>query len=165
MSMLYFTPASMVQHIIHQFKYKGQQKLAEYMGQLMGQQLVEAGRFPALDLVLPLPLSRSREQERGYNQAALLAGGCARALGLPVLHRGLVRTRNSATQTHMDREDRWNNVKGLFRVPDPAPLKNKSILLVDDVITTGATLEACASALLAIPGCRVSIATLAYAAK
>jgi ComF family protein len=163
-SLLFFTPASIVQQLIHQIKYKGQQKLANYMGKMMGFEVLGSGRFQNLDLVVPLPLFRSREKLRGYNQAALLGMGISEVTGIPLDAKAINRVKASATQTRKTRAERWQNMEGIFRV-NPELGENRNILLVDDVITTGATLDACASALLEVKGTRVSIITLGYAMK
>lgn len=162
-SLLFFTPSSLTQHLIHQFKYGGKQDLARYLGRLMGKALLNSGRFPAPDLIVPLPLHKRRETQRGYNQAALLAEGVSEKLGIAMMPHALVRDKASETQTQRTREDRWQNVSGQFRINFPNIRGN--ILLIDDVITTGATLDACASIINAIPGTTVSIATLAFAMK
>jgi ComF family protein len=163
MSLLYFTPASIVQNLIHQVKYKGQEKLAIYLGKLMGRALLSAPRFHEIDLILPLPLFKNREKQRGYNQSALLGRGIAEVMGIPVNEKALKRVKSSSSQTRKSREERWENVEGLFTLSDPDPLENKSILLVDDVMTTGATLDACSSPLLKVNGIKLYISTLAYA--
>jgi ComF family protein len=163
MSLLYFTPASIVQNLIHQVKYKGQEKLAIYLGKLMGRALLSAPRFHKIDLILPLPLFKNREKQRGYNQSALLGRGIAEVMGIPVNEKALKRVKSSSSQTRKSREERWENVEGLFTLSDPDPLENKSILLVDDVMTTGATLDACSSPLLKVNGIKLYISTLAYA--
>ncbi len=161
-SLLYFTPASSVQQLIHQIKYKGQQKLAVYLGKMMGLEILGSDRFQGPDLVVPLPLFRSREKQRGYNQAALLGMGISEVTGIPLAPKAIKRVRASATQTRKTRAERWQNMEGIFAV-SPNLEENRHILLVDDVITTGATLDACASALQQVKGTRVSIITLAYA--
>lgn len=163
MSLLYFTPASMVQQLIHQVKYKGQEELAIYLGKLIGGELLTSPRFSEIDLILPLPLFKSREKQRGYNQSALLGQGISEITGIPLTKNALKRVRASATQTKKSREDRWQNVEGLFTTDKDHFLENKRILLVDDVITTGATLDACSSAILNVKGTKLCIATLAYA--
>lgn len=163
-SLFYFTPASIVQRLIHQVKYKGQQQLGIYLGKLMGLELRSSCRFKDVDLVVPLPLFKNRERERGYNQAALLAKGISDCTGIPGDPNLVKRVRSSSTQTRKSREDRWKNVDGLFRVA-PLPASGLHILIIDDVITTGATLDACANAILASGSARVSIMTLAYAMK
>lgn len=163
MSLLYFTPASMVQNLIHQVKYKGQEKLAIYLGKMMGRTLLSSPRFDPIDLILPLPLFKNREKQRGYNQSALLGKGISDETGIPVNEKALKRVKSAPTQTRKSREERWENVEGLFTLSAPHGLENKSILLVDDVVTTGATLDACSSAILEVKGIKLYIATLAYA--
>lgn len=161
-SLLFFTPASIVQKLIHQIKYKGQQQLAVYLGKMMGREVLASSRFSCLDLVVPLPLYKIREKQRGYNQAALLARGISDVTGIPMSEKAMKRVRASSTQTRKTRADRWQNVDGLFSVNGGLG-ENRNILLVDDVITTGATLDACASSLLQVKDTSVSIITLAYA--
>lgn len=163
-SLFFFTPASIVQRLIHQVKYKGQQQLGIYLGKLMGMELRSSSRFKDVDLVVPLPLFKDRERERGYNQAALLAKGISDSTGIPVDQTLVKRIRSSSTQTRKSREDRWKNVDGLFKVA-PLPAPGLHILIIDDVITTGATIDACANGILAMGPVRVSIMTLAYAMK
>ena len=161
-SLFFFTSASSIQKLIHQIKYKGQQQLANYLGKMMGRDLLAAPRFGGLDLVVPLPLFNTREKQRGYNQAALLAAGISEVIGVPTAEHAMTRIRSSSSQTRKTRSERWQNVDGLFTISAALP-ENRRILLVDDVLTTGATLDACASALVQSKGTRVYIATLAYA--
>ena len=163
MSLLYFTPQSLVQHLVHQVKYNGQKKLAHYLGVLTGYEILQSGRFSHIDMIIPLPLYKSRELERGYNQSFLLAAGIAEVLSVPVLEKSVVRIHSTLTQTHKSRSERWQNVEGLFRLKDGFYPQGKNILLVDDVITTGATIDACGSVINKIPGTTLNIATLAYA--
>lgn len=164
-STLFFTTSSIVQHLIHQIKYKGQQELAVYLGRMMGLELAASGRYSNIDFIVPLPLFKTRQRERGYNQSSLLARGISEVTGLPVKEKLITRARASATQTKRSRAERWMNVEGLFRLWPGALTPGQNILLVDDVITTGATLEACAQALLSVKDTRVSISALAYAMK
>jgi ComF family protein len=163
MSLLYFTPASLVQHLVHQIKYKGQQKLAISLGRMMGREILQSGRFSNIDFIIPLPLFRSREKKRGYNQSTLLAEGISKIINAPVHQKAMFRTKASATQTHKSREERWHNVEGLFQLNEGFIPEGKNILLVDDVITTGATIDACGTVINRIPGSSLYIATLAYA--
>lgn len=164
-SLLYFTPSSRTKELVHQVKYKGQKQLAVFLGSMMGRSIALSPRFTNIDHIIPLPLFRSREIQRGYNQAELLANGVAEIIGIPVLNNVMFRQKATVTQTHKSRTDRWANVEGQFIVPYPHLLANSSILLVDDVITTGATLDACASILNKIPGTTLHISTLAFAMK
>jgi ComF family protein len=129
---------------------------------MMGREIQASPRFGGLDLVVPLPLFKTREKQRGYNQAALLAKGISDATGIPMAEKAVKRVRESSSQTRKTRAERWQNVDGLFTISEDLG-KNRHILLVDDVITTGATLDACASAILRARGNKVSIMTLAYA--
>ena len=162
-SLLYFTPSSLTQHLIHLIKYKGSRDLARYLGHLTGLSLLSSGRFTNIDAVVPLPLHRSREEERGYNQAGLIAEGIAQCMQLPMLPRALAREKTTRSQTQGSREERWSNVNGRFSIGGGGLAGH--ILLVDDVITTGATLDACGSLINSIPGTILSIATLAFAMK
>ncbi|GAA4320114.1 ComF family protein [Flaviaesturariibacter amylovorans] len=160
---LYFTQGSVVQALMHRLKYGGRAPIGHYLGGLMGRQLAASARFAGVDALVPLPLHADRERRRGYNQAALLCEGIAGTWPLPVLPRAVQRPAATETQTYKGRVERWQNMQGRFTVPDPAALEGRHLLLVDDVVTTGATLEACGRALLAIPGVSLSIATLCFA--
>lgn len=165
MGLLYFTKDSLVQSLVHQIKYEGAKELAVYMGKMMGRTLANEARFGAIDLLLPLPLTQKREKQRGYNQSTLLAEGISSVLQVPVLSTALQRLSSQGTQTHKSREERWLLMQRQFVCPTPQALAGRHVLLVDDVITTGATLDACAGILQAIPGVKTSIATLAIAMK
>lgn len=164
-SQYYFTKDSLVQHLIHQLKYKNNKEIGAYMGELTGSTLLNSGRFQNIDMIIPLPLYPDKERKRGYNQASVIAEGMAKAMQVPVLNHNLTRQRFTETQTRKHRDERWQNVEGSFAVSNRAALAGKNILLVDDVVTTGATLEACGQAILQIEGTRLFIATLAYADK
>jgi ComF family protein len=161
----YFTKESLMQHLMHQFKYKGNTDLGFQAGILMGNQLKESGRFNSIDALVPLPLFASKEKRRGYNQATILCQGMAEKLKLPILTSAISRTQHTDTQTKKGRIDRWKNMDGKFILTDTKAISNKHILLVDDVVTTGATLEACGQELLQAPGTTLSIATLCYASR
>lgn len=156
----YFTKESMMQSLVHQFKYRGHKDLCFYLGMLMGQQLVQSARFHDIDALVPLPLYPSRERKRGYNQAKVLCEGIASVLQLPVLHDILVRNHHTDTQTHKSRLERWENMAGCFTLTNEEAIEGKHILLVDDVITTGATIEACGLELLKGRKVRVSFGAL-----
>jgi ComF family protein len=159
----YFTKESTVQHLVHSFKYQGHQELGRYLGRLMGHELLASPRFRDIDALVPLPLHPLKERKRGFNQAAVLCEGIATVMSKPVLGSVVVRSEFTETQTHKSRVERWQNMQGKFRLADPRPLEGKHILLVDDVVTTGATLEACGSVLLRVAGLRLSLATLCTA--
>jgi len=164
MSQFYFTKNSLLQDLIHQLKYKNNKEIGIYFGRAMGHSIRNSIRFTDLKLILPLPLFPDKEKQRGYNQASLLCQGIAEVLQLPVNEHALRRLRYTDTQTHKNRMERWQNVEGVFAAAHNHDLENKTVLLVDDVVTTGATLEACGSAMLEdVGGLRMCIATLAYA--
>lgn len=161
-SLLYFTPGSLVQQLMHAIKYRGDRELALQLGQLMGQAMLDAGRLPA-GALLPLPLHAARERQRGYNQSLLLCEGMARVTGWPLLSGALRRSHATDSQTRKSRVERWKNMEGNFELAGTVPLPHQTLWLVDDVLTTGATLEACGQAILQVPGVKLSVATLAFA--
>jgi ComF family protein len=158
----YFTKDSLVQELLHQLKYKGNKNIGSFLGELMGQRLKTSNRFATVDLLLPLPLFAARQKKRGYNQAALICEGMAAAMQVPVAHEALVRLSATDTQTKKNRTQRWQNMEGRFFARDTGILSGKHILLVDDVVTTGATLEACGREILTVKNTRLSIAALAF---
>jgi ComF family protein len=165
MSEFYFAKGTLIQTLIHEFKYKGNIDIGMYMGAIMGNSLLGNNRFPKIDALVPLPLFADKEFKRGYNQAAILCNGISAIMNVPVLINNVVRKRFTETQTKKQRTERWENVASSFHVNNPKELKNKHVLLVDDVVTTGATLEACGAEILTVNGAMLSIATLASASK
>jgi ComF family protein len=161
-SQYYFTKESMMQHLMHQFKYKGNKELGLYLGQLMGFAFAGSNRFSFVDALVPLPLHRSKEHKRGFNQAALLCEGIATVLKKPVLKDAVTRRGSTESQTKKGRIQRWQNMEGRFEIGQTKALEGRHILLVDDVITTGATLEACGRELLKAENIQLSIATLCF---
>lgn len=158
-SQFYFTKESLMQHLMHQFKYKGNGELGLQLGRMMGEQLKKSGRFNAEALV-PLPLFPAKEKRRGYNQATILCEGIKQSMNIPVLANIIARPSHTETQTNKGRIERWKNMEGKFVLQDPESISNKHILLVDDVVTTGATLESCGAELLKGGNVTLSVATL-----
>ena len=159
----FFSKKGKVQHVIHQLKYKGNAEAGLFLGREMGKILNESPLFNDADYIFPVPLHPKKERKRGYNQSELIARGAAEVMKAKVDKSHLVRTVNTATQTKKSREERWLNVKDIFDVQNKDDLKGKHVLIIDDVITTGATLEACGRALADIEGIRISVATVACA--
>jgi ComF family protein len=160
---LHFRKHGMVQHLLHQLKYGNHPEVGVRLGNLYGWELAQAGLAAAFDLILPVPLHQMRQRSRGYNQSAKFAEGLSRALGVPWADAVSYRMAATATQTRKGRAARWQNVKDVFALRDAARVHNLRVLLVDDVITTGATLEACGHPILAA-GCRsLSVACIAEA--
>lgn len=160
----YFTKESLIQHLMHQFKYKNNKDLGFQLGRMMGESLKRSGRFD-VDALIPLPLFPAKEKRRGYNQATILCQGMAEHINVPVLNDVIIRPQFTETQTKKGRIERWQNMEGKFILKDPASICNKHILLIDDVVTTGATLEACGTELLKAENIRLSVATLCYASR
>lgn len=162
-SLAYFTKDGLLQHLLHRLKYRNRQSNGTHLGELLGYELKQQEWAGELQAVIPVPLHPRKEAARGYNQSLLIAEGIAAVLGIPCMRDVLLRTRATESQTHKNRQERIDNVSGAFRVVRRDRISGKHLLLVDDVLTTGATLESCASALLA-QGCDVSIATIGIAA-
>ncbi len=160
-----FNKGGKVQQLVHQLKYKGQQHVGIRLGNLYGYELRDNNDFNTVDLIVPVPLHAKKLRKRGYNQSLCFAEGLSESMRLPVDSTVLCRSAASETQTKKSRFTRWKNVEHIFYTQNELLLMHKHILLVDDVITTGATLEACAQALLKVEGVKVSIATIAYASN
>ncbi len=158
----YFTKDSVLEKLIYALKYRSNKDIGFYLGKLVGRFLMETQNYDSVDVLVPLPLNPRREKKRGYNQATVLCEGIASIWQKPVYDKAIIRKVYTETQTKKDRISRWQNMDGVFMVNDTAALINKHILLVDDIITTGATLEACGSEIVKVPGASLSIATLAY---
>ena len=159
----FFSKEGKVQRLIHELKYRGNTEAGVFLGQELGKTLKDAPLFQCLDYLIPVPLHPKREKERGYNQSMMIAQGVHEVTGIPVGKEFLFRTVNTATQTHKSKEDRWQNVKDIFELRHAERLEGKYVLLIDDVLTTGATLEACALTLSVVPGITISCATAACA--
>ena len=162
-SCFFFSKEGKVQHLIHELKYKGNGEAGVFLGQELGKAIKEAPLFQGLDYLIPVPLHPKRERKRGYNQSMMIAKGVSDITGVPIGDRFLCRAVNTETQTHKSKEERWRNVKDIFVVKQPELLKGKYVLLLDDVLTTGATLEACALKLSQVPQITISCATAACA--
>lgn len=162
-ALYYFTKGGKVQNLVHHLKYKGMQEVGHLLGNMAGAQLAASSVFNTVDVIIPVPLHKTRMRQRGYNQSLCYAEGIAEKLNAVVEDDNLVRIRATETQTHRSRFSRFENMQEVFVIDHPENLKNKHVLLVDDIVTTGSTLEACAIPLLKIEGLKLSIATIAYA--
>ena len=158
-----FTKGEKVQHLIHQLKYKKRKDIGVFVGELYGYDLKKSEKFSSVDVIMPVPLHPKKLRQRGYNQSECFAEGLSQSLKIPFDSKSLKRGIATETQTRKHRYERYENVDKVFSVARPEHIRGKHVLLVDDVITTGSTLVACAEALLEQPGTRVSIATIAYA--
>ncbi|HLG04215.1 MAG TPA: phosphoribosyltransferase family protein [Bacteroidia bacterium] len=158
-----FVKGGKVQELIHNLKYNGRTDAGIAAGKIYGSELRHLTPFNTIDLVLPVPLHRDKLRKRGYNQAACFGEGLAKSMHVPILLHGMLRLTATASQTRKSRVERWENVEDVFVVNSDVDLRGKHILLVDDVITTGATIEACAQPLLQTEGVSLSIVSLASA--
>ena len=161
-SMFWFVGGTEWQRIIHNFKYYGRWYFAQKMGEWLGEELLSSGNFDNVDLIIPIPLHYRRRLRRGYNQSEQLALGIGRKMGIKCEFRSVHRHLYNDSQTSKHRFERWDNVEDIFEVRNAEKLRGHHILLVDDVLTTGATMISCASTILkACEGdVRISIATL-----
>lgn len=163
---MFYRDGSVWRRLIHRFKYSGEWQLAYNMGLYYGAELKASGLYSDVDVVVPVPLHAIKTMRRGYNQSTYLAEGIAKGLGVDICTRAIKRQRNNPSQTSRTTNDRWRNVDDIFCVCRPNKLKDRHILLVDDVLTTGATMSACVTAIhAALPDARVSIAALAAARR
>ena len=160
-SFLLFTEKGIVKNLIHYLKYKNQEQIGLFLGNWYGSILKENNFLNKIDYVVPVPLHRKKLRKRGYNQVALFAKTIAAHINAQYLDQVLVKTANTRTQTNKSRILRWQNKQALYLLKDIKIFKNKNVLLLDDVITTGATMEACATALSQSKGINIYIASMA----
>ena len=161
-SYLNYIKGGNVQRMMHKFKYKGYKEVGEHLGRRFGVELNQTA-FAGIDAIVPIPLHKKKQKKRGYNQSDYLGRGLAQSLHKPLITDVLVRNKFTDTQTKKSKFDRWQNVSDIFVVNDENQFSGKHILLVDDVVTTGSTLEVAAAEILKCRDTRVSIATLAVA--
>lgn len=161
-SLLLFEKKGMVQKLIHNLKYRGYKEISPFLGIWLGSELKEVPRWQEITVVIPVPLHQKKLKIRGFNQVAGFGQEIAKALEVPYRDDLLLKITASNTQTIKKRLARWGTIDETFFINDPSSLENAHVLLVDDLVTTGATLEACAQKLLEIPKIKISIATMAF---
>ena len=162
-SLLFFNKGSLTQKLIHQLKYKNQEHIGVFLGKELAISIAHSSSFKKVDLVLPIPLHPQKERRRGYNQCTSIVKGYCEIAGLPYSFNNLKRNLDNSTQTKKSRLQRFENVAEIFSISNPRNLEHKNILLVDDVITTGSTIESAANSLIKIRGVKIFIASLASA--
>lgn len=161
-ALFFFRKGGAVQELVHQLKYKGRREIGFILGKQLGSVLLENNLLSTVDVIVPVPLHPKRKRKRGYNQSEMIAEGIASVMNRPVCTTALSRTVHNPSQTRRGVIERWDNVCRIFSLSDASAISDKHLLLVDDVVTTGATLEAAAHVLKTIPGVRISIAALAF---
>lgn len=165
MAEFFFSKSGKVQQLIHGLKYKGCRENGIFMGQEIGKSLRKAPDYQGIDYIIPIPLHPKKEKLRGYNQSQVIAEGISEVMNIPIASNFMYRSVFTDTQTKKSREDRWNNVKDIFVLKNQESLIGKHVLLVDDVITTGATLMSAGKALMQVDGIKISVATVACASN
>lgn len=163
MACYHFRKNGRIQRLLHELKYRNHPEIGTRLGRVYGEKLAEAGMDNDFDVIVPVPLHASRFRKRGYNQSAKFGEGLADMLHIPCTDAAMARLQKTDTQTKKSRLSRWENIANVFTVTIPERVRDQSVLLVDDVITTGSTLEACASALLAAGVRELSVACIAEA--
>lgn len=163
-SFFFFSKGSKYRKLLHHLKYNGKRDVGVVLGKEFGRELSKVNFYSGIDFIVPVPLHPKRLKQRGYNQAEEIAKGLHESMRIPLLTDNLIRSGYTETQTRKTRAERINNVSKAFQLSNPEDFKGKHILIVDDVVTTGATLEECAAIVLEAEDVKVSIATLAYAA-
>lgn len=161
-ALLFYRTKGISQKLIYKLKYKGEQRIGTLLGQWLGDELKESNRVPAIDCIVPVPLHSKKLKKRGYNQLSTFGNSLSNILEVPFIENVLIKKSVTETQTLKHRIERWKNVKEIFHLSDATVFQHKHILLIDDVITTGATLEACALELSKANSIKISIATMAF---
>ncbi len=162
-SLFFYRKGELVQHLLHEIKYRGNQKLGVELGRHLAKAIMQADS-PLFDEIVPIPLHPKKKRIRGFNQAEVIATGMSEILRIPVNTTNVFRNTHTSSQTRKGRFERWQNVENIFKLSNSQQLKGKHLLVVDDVITTGSTMEACINQLRTVDGVQVSIATIACAA-
>lgn len=161
-SMLYFTKKGISQNLIHNLKYRNRQEIGTYLGNLYAKELMNLEIIATIDYIVPVPLHKKRFHERGYNQITTFCKAIEKNLDIPMLEEVLVKNKNLKSVTDKSKEGRLEHNKNVFLIENQEKIEGKHILIIDDVFTTGATIEACAKEILKIKNTKISILTMAY---
>ena len=159
-SFAYFVKGGSIQKIVHEFKYRNNPKLGITIGKLCGKEIMKYSAFDDIDYIVPIPLHKKRLKTRGYNQSLMIATGISEETNKPICGDNLIRVIDNPSQTKNSRFSRWKNTEGIFAIRDNELFEGKHILLIDDVITTGSTLEVCAKLILECTNAKISIYAL-----
>lgn len=161
-ALMYYVRGSGFTKVIHRMKYGNSPDIGIFLGRLMAEEMGPDGFFDGIDLLVPVPLTKKRQKERGYNQSAQLALGVSQVTGIPVAEAIVVRTRYDESQTHKSAWERQENVENAFELVSSVHVEDKHILLIDDVITTGATIINCGNPIAEQPGVKISVLTVGF---
>lgn len=161
-SLFYYHKDGKVQQIIHQLKYKNQQEIGTLFGNWLGEDILHSKRFNNIDFIIPVPLHSKKMKTRGYNQLTKFGKALSEKLNSELIEDKLIKIESTETQTHKGRVERWKNTQHLFNLSDIYFFEDKHVLLIDDVVTTGATIESCANQLLKTKNIKISIAVMAF---
>ncbi|GJH41216.1 hypothetical protein RCZ04_17660 [Capnocytophaga sp. HP1101] len=161
-ALFYFKKGNMAQHLIHLLKYKGEEQIGEWLGQWLGERIKDAPLFQQAEVVLPVPLHKSKERKRGYNQVALFGKTLASVLQIDYIEDVLVKIEANTTQTKKVMWRRLKESEHIFSLRNTDKIEGKKVLLVDDVVTTGATLTNCYELLKTVPNVEIGVATMGY---
>lgn len=164
-SLMFYEPHSEMARMVYQLKYGQRPDIGEDIGRIMAKEMQMGRFFDGIDVLLPVPLTKKRLQQRGYNQSEMLAIGIRQVTGLPIITKAVMRQHFNKSQTTLSRQERQENVTGTFVLHDSKLLQDKHVLLIDDICTTGATLRACGDAIKDVPGIKISILTLGFTKK
>ena len=162
-ALFYYEPQAETANLIYELKYKHHPEIGVVMGRMMAKELMGSGLFNGIDALVPVPLARKRERERGYNQSLMLAKGVSEVTGLPIYNKVVRRTKFVGSQTQRGRWERNENVEDVFELTDGDSICGKHLLLTDDVVTTGATIIACAKEMQKASNVKISVLALGFA--
>ena len=157
-----YNKGNAVQKLIQGFKYRGEKQIGVFLGEVLGREFLSRQEVDEIDLIIPVPLHPRKQKKRGFNQSEVIAKGVSRIINAELHSTNLYRKTFSSTQTRKTKYQRWQNVENIFALKNPNSIKGKHILLIDDVITTGATIEACAQCLLLVEGVSLSVGAVAF---
>jgi ComF family protein len=161
-SLLYFRKKGIAQQLMHNLKYKNQQEIGTFLGNIFSKNVLDLPVFNSIDVIIPVPLHKKRLHERGYNQVTTFCEALEKNLAIPIIDSVLVKSINLKSQIQKSKENRLETNKNVFSIENAHKIEGKHILLVDDIFTTGATIEVCAKEILKIKNTRISIVTMAY---
>ena len=161
-SLLYFRKKGIAQQLMHNLKYKKQQEIGTFLGDIFSKNVLDLPVFNDIDVIIPVPLHKKRLHERGYNQVTTFCEALEKNLAIPIIDSVLVKSINLKSQIQKSKENRFETNKNVFSIENAHKIEGKHILLVDDIFTTGATIEACAKEILKIKNTKISIVTMAY---